>query len=180
MRSSKFSTPRLSRVTPISRSSGELRIAERARLALEGDFRGLAPVCPGFESGDQPLQLLRGQERRRPAAEIDEVQWPAGDGRRLQVPFPLRNRQGRDIPRPGVRSCRCRPGNNRNGSASGRRECGRRGRAARRAAAPAGRPSRRPRRSGSRRKTAGSWRRNSCRRPLLRGPADAKLRAYSA
>ena len=111
------------------------------------------------------LELLRREKRGRAAAEVHEVERPAGERRRRRHELPLAARASRGTARPAARSCSYRPGSNRNGSASGRTECAGTGRAAR----PAERcDCERGQRVGpplpaSTPKTAGNWRRNSCR-----------------
>ena len=125
MRSSKFSTPRLSRVTPMLADRRQLRFGERAGLALERDlfgasFHGRLAVSRSTSR----LQLLRRQKRRRAAAEVDEVE--AAARRRAgwsRVELPLARQQVEVLLDLAARSCRCRPGSSRNGSASGRTGC---------------------------------------------------------
>ena len=57
----------------------ELVLLQRARLALEGDFRGLVPRQDRLEPRHQPAKLGGAQVRRRAAAEVDVVQRPAAD-----------------------------------------------------------------------------------------------------
>ena len=83
--SSKFSMPRLSRVTPISLSASSLCCCKRAGLALEGDLGGLVPGKKRLQPLDQAARAARAEVRRRAAAEVDEVQRPAADDRQLAV-----------------------------------------------------------------------------------------------
>ena len=55
--SSKCSTPRLSRVTPISRSVRDLGFRKRAGLAFERDFLGRVPRDVRPQAIDKPLEL---------------------------------------------------------------------------------------------------------------------------
>ena len=71
----------------------ELGFGERAGLALEGDLFGVVPRAGGVEPADQALQLLRRQERRRAAAEVDEVEAAAGDRRLRRVELPFARQQ---------------------------------------------------------------------------------------
>ena len=130
MRSSKFSTPRLRRVTPIWRIA-----ASFVSVSVPGSHSNVissAPLHDGVaeQARDQRLQLLRRQERRRAAAEVDEVERPAGDRRLLRVQLPLAREHVEVLARPPARSCRCRRGSSRSDSASGRTGCEGRGRAA--------------------------------------------------
>ena len=56
MRSSKFSTPRLRRVTPSSPDRRQLGLGQRARLALERDLLGAAPRRDRGQPLDQRLR----------------------------------------------------------------------------------------------------------------------------
>ena len=67
----------------------ELAFGERARLALEGDLFGLVPRRDLRQALDQSLELRRRQERRRAAAEVDEVERTSGDSRKRSVQLPL-------------------------------------------------------------------------------------------
>ena len=145
----------------------ELRLGERPGLALERDLARGRPRRDRRQAINETLELPDRQERRRAAAEIDEVERPPGDGRLpgVQLPLPPQNIEVRlDLGRVLVP---CRPGSSRSGSACGRTECGGTGRAGHpRAArrAPGGPP--RPPPPASRPRTADSWRRNSCRLPF--------------
>ena len=44
---------------------GQLVFGQRTRLALERNFLGLVPRRDGAQACDEPLKLLRRQERRR-------------------------------------------------------------------------------------------------------------------
>ena len=68
---------------------GELGLGERARLALERDLASGRPRRCGRQPVDQPPELPDREERRRAAAEIDEVERPPGDGRLPGVQLPL-------------------------------------------------------------------------------------------
>ena len=65
----------------------------RARLALERDLFGVVPRAARVQPADESLQLLRRQERRRAAAEVDEVELAAGHCRRRGVELPLPREQ---------------------------------------------------------------------------------------
>ena len=109
----------------------ELGLGQRARLALEGDFLGAVPRRDRRSAAStRPLELLRREERRRAAAEVDEVERPAGDAGGARVELPLAGEQRRGTSRRPRRSCRCRRGSSRTGSASGRTGCAGRARAA--------------------------------------------------
>ena len=158
----------------------ELRLGQRARLALEGDFLRCRPRGRRSQAIDEPLQLRGRKERRRPAAEVDEVERPARAMAGIsQIAIPLPRDADRGTPPPRARSCWCRRGSSRSGTASGRTECAGTGPAARPSAptASAGMASAAHGFAGSTRKTAGSSRRSSCRprsgrpRPCLRFPA---------
>ena len=166
-------------MTPMPPDRGELGFGERARLALERDLLGRRSTDDVAVSRLHEASRAAGrQERRRAAAEIDEVERPPRDGRPLGVELPLARRADRGTARPPWRSCRCRPGSNRNGSASGRTGCagtapaGRRG--AGEASATLALGTTPPRRS--RPKTAGNSRRNSCRPRFARDRPPATSR----
>ena len=67
----------------------QLALGERAGLALERDFLGMAPAAGGGEPADELLELTHRQKRRRAAAEINEIQRPPGDGGARVVQLPL-------------------------------------------------------------------------------------------
>src|SRR5690606_30379589 len=71
----------------------QLRLRERARLALERDLLGRVPRGDRGETPDERLELARREERRRAAAEVDEVQRPARDGGPGGVELPLAREQ---------------------------------------------------------------------------------------
>ena len=77
----------------------QLALGQRARLALEGHFLGRVPRRDRLQPVHQPLELARREKRRRAAAEIDEVERPAGDGRQRGVELPLANQRRRDTGR---------------------------------------------------------------------------------
>ena len=58
---------------------GEFGLGQRARLALERDFLGRRPRRDGRQPLHQAAQLPHRQERRRPAAEVHEVERTAVD-----------------------------------------------------------------------------------------------------
>ena len=68
---------------------GQLRLGQRARFALERDFFGTVPRRAAVDAFDQARQLRGREERRRAAAEIDEVDGPIRDHghRRIELPF---------------------------------------------------------------------------------------------
>src|SRR6185295_17713073 len=72
-----------------SPDGGELRVGQRARLALEGDFFGRRPRRHRGEPADQALELLRREKRRRAAAEVHEVERASGYRGKLPVELPL-------------------------------------------------------------------------------------------
>ena len=86
----KFSTPRLRRVTPMPADRRSL-----ASVSVPGSHsKVISSACvhgvTAVRRFDQAFELLRGQERRRAAAEVDEVraagrQWPASP--REQLPL---------------------------------------------------------------------------------------------
>ena len=90
MRSSKFSTPRLSRVTPISRMA-----ASFASVSVPGSHSKVISSACRHGAAPRPCattrlcSCLRREERRRAAAEVDEVQRPAGDRPLRAVQLPL-------------------------------------------------------------------------------------------
>ena len=67
----------------------QFRLGDRARLAFERDLLGRRPRRMRGEPAHERGQLPRREERRRAAAEVDEVDRPAGDGpaRAQQVPL---------------------------------------------------------------------------------------------
>src|SRR6185436_148737 len=58
-------------------------------LAIEGNLLGRVPGAARSHPCDEGLELARREERRRTAAKINEVEWPAGDGRLVRVELPL-------------------------------------------------------------------------------------------
>ena len=127
--------PRLRRVTPSRRMTASL-----ASVSVPGSHSKVtSSACVhgvvGHQPLDQALELARGEERRRAAAEVDEVERPASHGGQDRGQLPLARRPRPGSPAPPARSCRCRRGSSRSGSACGRTGCGRRGPAARRHAA---------------------------------------------
>ena len=88
---------------------GELGFGDRAGLAFERDLFGAVPRAVRIEPADEALQLLRRQERRRAAAEVDEVELASRHSRRRERRAPTRAPADRDTARPRARSCRCRP-----------------------------------------------------------------------
>src|SRR4029450_13288459 len=58
---------------------GELALGQRAGLALEGDLLGARPRRERAQPSHEALELLRREEGRRAAAEVDEVERPARD-----------------------------------------------------------------------------------------------------
>ena len=120
----KFSTPRLRRVTPMPRID-----ASFASVNVPGSHSKVTSSASRQEvtasrRDDEPLELFRREERGRSAAEVHEVQRTAGDlpegSRRAPTRAPAR-RGSRRLP---ARSCPCRRGSSRSGTASGRTECG--------------------------------------------------------
>ena len=71
----------------------ELRLGERPGLALERDLARGRPRRDRRQAINETLELPDRQERRRAAAEIDEVERPPGDGRLpgVQLPLPPQN-----------------------------------------------------------------------------------------
>ena len=63
--------------------------AERARLALEGDFVGGVPRHVLGQFVSQKQQLPRAEIRRRATPEVDELELSIADGRRLADQFDL-------------------------------------------------------------------------------------------
>ena len=164
--------PRLSRVTPRSRIAASLRLGERAGLALERDFFGRRPRRDGRQPLHEAAELPHRQERRRAAAEVHEVERPAVDRRIGVVELPLARHHVEvflDFLRvlvgvdaevaevaalPAERHVQVQAERHRRRPAS---------------SAPAARRARR--RRPSRRRTADSWRRSSCRLPSRRPPS---------
>ena len=155
----KFSMPRLSRVTPSSRS-----VSSFGSESVPGSHSNVTSsawsqlhVRP--QPIDQRRELLGAEERRRAAAEIDEAKRPAAHHRQLADQLDLVRQGLRRSARRRARSCRCRRGSSRTCSACGRTECAGTGPAASPAAgrmrAPAQSPATAP---ASTARTAGSWR----------------------
>jgi hypothetical protein len=67
----------------------ELGLGERPGLALEGNLLRGVPRRYRGEAFDQPLELLRGQEGRRTAPEIHEIERPTSNRRRPRQALPL-------------------------------------------------------------------------------------------
>ena len=155
-------------------NGGELGFGERAGLALERDFLGRCPRRDGRQPLHESAQLPHRQKRRRAAAEVHEVDRPAVDRRIGAVELPLARHHvevlfdflrvlvGVDAEIAEVAALSAE----RHVQIQAERH---RRRAA--SSAPAARRARR--RRPSRRKTADSWQRSSCRPPSRRPPSRA-------
>ena len=135
----------------------------------------------------QPFELLRREERRRAAAEVDEVERPSGDRPAAsRVELPLARHDVEVAVDLAARSCRCRRGSSRSGSACGRTGCAGTARAARPrhgGACSAGMASRCDRLRASTRRTVDRWRRSSSRLRSdrrERGPVQSQSVHYIA
>jgi hypothetical protein len=128
-------------------------------------------ATPASEAGVWTRMTACRRPRRRSPADVLKVRAGPRAGPIRAPPSPG------TLPPPG-RSCSCRRGNSRSGTASGRRGCAGTAPAARRPVEPRARPVRRARRHRStRRRRAGSSRRSSCR---PRGGRRVPIRSSSS
>ena len=129
--SSKFSTPRLRRVTPRRRMTSSLASVSvpgsHSNVISSADDHGVSRRQPR----DERRELLRREKRRRAAAEIDEVDRRGPRAPAARAADPIRAPAGPGTARPAARSCPCTRGSSRNGNASGRTGCAGTARAAR-------------------------------------------------